>query len=162
MFCEKSFLNILGDVFWIFLGPHKSLRLLEYIFLLQYWPKLNKSPEKYRKNNSQKNSRDLGDNGTSCDYLWFYFNNPILTEPCNWCDCCCCCCDYPSFSSGLEVRHERQFNAVILIEISLSERWQPISNQSWMTGSPTTKADCHWRIPKSRLLWHAGWATSQL
>ena len=45
-----------------------------------------------------------------------------------------------------------QVHAVNLIEISLGERWQPISNQSWVTGSPTTnKADCHWWVPKRRL-----------
>ena len=45
-----------------------------------------------------------------------------------------------------------QVHAVNLIEIRLGERWQPISNQSWVTGSPTTnKADCHWWVPKSRL-----------
>ena len=35
-----------------------------------------------------------------------------------------------------------QVHAVNLIEIRLGERWQPISNQSWVTGSPTTEADC--------------------
>ena len=45
-----------------------------------------------------------------------------------------------------------QVHAVNLIDIRLGERWQPISNQSWVTGSPTTnKADCHWWVPKSRL-----------
>ena len=48
-------------------------------------------------------------------------------------------------------------HAVNLIEIRLGERWQPISNQSSVTGSPTTnKADCHWWVPESRLLPHAG------
>ena len=43
-----------------------------------------------------------------------------------------------------------QNHAVNLIEIRLGERWQPISNQSWVTGSPTTnKVDCHWWAPKS-------------
>ena len=43
-------------------------------------------------------------------------------------------------------------HAVNLIEIRLGKRWQLISNQSWVTGSPTTnKADCHWWVPKSRL-----------
>ena len=54
-----------------------------------------------------------------------------------------------------------QVRAVNLIEIRLRERWQPISNQSCVTGSATTnKADCHWWVPKSRLLRHAGLATS--
>ena len=35
-----------------------------------------------------------------------------------------------------------------------------ISNQSSVTGSPTTnKANCHWWVPKNRLLRHAGLAT---
>ena len=52
-----------------------------------------------------------------------------------------------------------QVHAVNLIEIRLGERWQPIS----MTDNPTTnKADCHWWVRKSRLLRHAGLATSQL
>ena len=56
-----------------------------------------------------------------------------------------------------------QVHAVNLIEISLEKRWQPILNQSWVTGSPTTnKEDCHWWVPKSRLLRHARLATSQL
>ena len=56
-----------------------------------------------------------------------------------------------------------QVHAVNLIEIRLEERWQPISNQSSVTGSPTTnEADRHWWVPKSRLLRHAGLATSQL
>ena len=56
-----------------------------------------------------------------------------------------------------------QVHAVNLIEIRLEERWQPISNQSWVTGSPTiNKAGCHWWVPKSRLLQHAGLATSRL
>ena len=39
-----------------------------------------------------------------------------------------------------------------LIEIRVEERWQSISNQSSVTGSPTTnKADCHWWVPKSRV-----------
>ena len=46
-----------------------------------------------------------------------------------------------------------QVHAVNLIEIRLGERWQPISNQSSVTGSPTTnKADCHWWVPKSSLV----------
>ena len=50
-----------------------------------------------------------------------------------------------------------QVHTVNLTEIMLGERWQPISNQSWVTGSPTTnKADCHWWVPKSRLSRHAG------
>ena len=64
----------------------------------------------------------------------------------------------PLFFLGTEVRQLgscRQPNW-----IRLGERWQPISNQSWVTGSPTTKADCHWWVPKSRLLRHAGWAAS--
>ena len=56
-----------------------------------------------------------------------------------------------------------QVHAVNLIEVRLGERWQLISNQSWVTGSPTTnKVDCHWWVPKSRLLQHAELATSQL
>ena len=56
-----------------------------------------------------------------------------------------------------------QVHAVNLIEIWLGERWLPISNQSSVTGSPTTnKADCHWWVPRSHLLLHAGLATSQL
>ena len=56
-----------------------------------------------------------------------------------------------------------QVHAVHLIEIRLGERWQPISNQPSVTGSPiTNKADCHWWVRKSRLLRHAGLATSQL
>ena len=54
-------------------------------------------------------------------------------------------------------------HAVNLIDIRLGERWQPISNQSRVTGSPTiNKVDSHWWVPKSRLLRHAGLATSQL
>ena len=56
-----------------------------------------------------------------------------------------------------------QVHAVNLIEIRLGERRQLILNQSFMTGSPTTnKVDCHWLVPKSRLLRHAGLATSEL
>ena len=71
---------------------------------------------------------------------------------------CVVCLWLPLLFLGMEVRH-----AVNLIEIRLGERWQPISNQSSVTGSPTTnKADCHWWVPKSRLLRHAELATSQL
>ena len=64
---------------------------------------------------------------------------------------------------GGTVRTAIQIHAVNLIEITLQERWQPISNQSLVAGSPTTiKADCHWWIPKSRFLRHAGLPTSQL
>ena len=57
------------------------------------------------------------------------------------------CLWLPFLFLGMEVRH-----AVNLIEIRLEERWQPISNQSLVTGSPTTnKADCHWWVPKSCL-----------
>ena len=53
--------------------------------------------------------------------------------------------------------------AVNLIEIKLGERWQPILNQPSVTGSPTTnKVDCHWWVPKCRILRHAALATSQL
>ena len=56
-----------------------------------------------------------------------------------------------------------QVHAVNLIEIRLGERWKPILNQSWVTGSPTTnKANCIWWVPKSHLLQRAGLATSQL
>ena len=45
---------------------------------------------------------------------------------------------------GGTARTAIQAHAVNLIEIRLVERWQPILNQSWVTGSPTTnKADCH-------------------
>ena len=45
-----------------------------------------------------------------------------------------------------------QVHAVNLIEIRLGERWHPISNPSFMTGSLTTnKVECHWLVPKSRL-----------
>ena len=38
-----------------------------------------------------------------------------------------------------------QVHTVNRIEIRLGERWQPISIQSLMAGSPTnSKADCHW------------------
>ena len=54
-------------------------------------------------------------------------------------------------------RTEIQVHAINLIKIRLGERWQLILNQSWVTGSPTTnKADCHWWVPKSRLLRRAG------
>ena len=64
------------------------------------------------------------------------------------CDLCAVVCLWlPLLFLGMEVRH-----AVNLIKIRLGERWQPISNQSLVTGSPTTnKADCHWWVPKSRL-----------
>ena len=56
-----------------------------------------------------------------------------------------------------------QVHAVSLIKIRLGERWHPISNQSWVTLSPTTnKVDCHWWVLKSRLIRHAGLATSKL
>ena len=75
--------------------------------------------------------------------------------------CCCCCWYYHSSSrDGGTAWTATQVHAVNLIEIRLRERWQPISNQSWMTGSPTTnKADCHCWAPKSRLLRHVRWAT---
>ena len=44
-----------------------------------------------------------------------------------------------------------QVYAVNLIEIRLEERWQLISNQSGVTSSFTTKADCHWCVLKSCL-----------
>ena len=69
----------------------------------------------------------------------------------------------PLHRDGGTARAAIQVHGVNLIKIKLGERWQPISNHSWMTGSPTTnKADCHWWVPKSRLLRHAGLATSQL
>ena len=71
--------------------------------------------------------------------------------------CILVCLWLPLLFLGMKVRH-----AVNLTEIRLGERWQPISNQSLVTGSPTTKAECHWWVPKSRLLRHAGLATSQL
>ena len=72
------------------------------------------------------------------------------------------CCDYPPLSQdGVTARMAISAHAVNLIEIRLGERWQPILNQSSMTGSPTTnKADCHWWVTKSRLSRHAGLATS--
>ena len=43
---------------------------------------------------------------------------------------------------GGTARTAIQVHAINLIEIRLGERWQPISNQSRVTGSPTTnKAD---------------------
>ena len=49
------------------------------------------------------------------------------------------CLWLPLLFLRMEVRH-----AVNLIEIRLGEKWQPISNQSLVNGSPTTnKADCH-------------------
>ena len=54
---------------------------------------------------------------------------------------------------GGTARPAIQVYAINLIKIRLGERWQPILNQSWLTGSPTTnKADCHCWVPKSRLL----------
>ena len=71
-------------------------------------------------------------------------------------------CGFPSFSSGL--RYGMNGNSgSCYFSPQLGEKWQPILNQSSVTGSPTTnKADCHWWVPKSRLLRHAGLATSQL
>ena len=61
---------------------------------------------------------------------------------------------------GGTARTAIQVHAVNLIEIRLGERWQLISNQSYVTCSSTTnKADCHWWVPKSRLLRLAGLAT---
>ena len=41
-----------------------------------------------------------------------------------------------------------QVHAVNLIEIRLGERWQSISNQSRVTGRPTTnKVDYYWWVP---------------
>ena len=58
---------------------------------------------------------------------------------------------------GGSARTAIQVHAVNLIEVRLGKRWQPILNQSLVTGSPTTnKADYHWWVPKSRLLRHAG------
>ena len=46
-----------------------------------------------------------------------------------------------------------QVHTTNLLKIRLGGRWPLISNQSWMTGSPVNnKADCHWWLPKSRLL----------
>ena len=57
-----------------------------------------------------------------------------------------------------------QVHAVNIIDIRLGERWQPISNKSRVTGSPTvSKVNCHhWWVLKCSLLRHAGLATSQL
>ena len=64
--------------------------------------------------------------------------------------------------NGGTARTAIQVHAVNLIEIRLGERWQPISNQSQVTGNPSTnKADCHWWVPKSLLLRHAGLAILQ-
>ena len=68
----------------------------------------------------------------------------------------------PSPPDGGMAQTAIQVHVVNLIEIRLGERWQPISNQSSVTGSPATKSDCHWWVPKSRLLRYAGLATSQL
>ena len=49
----------------------------------------------------------------------------------------------PLSRDGGTARTAIQVHAVNLIEIRLGERRQPISNQPWMAGSPTTnQADC--------------------
>ena len=69
------------------------------------------------------------------------------------CVCVCVCVFTPPLPwDGGTAWTAIQVHAVNLIDIRLDERWQPISNQSWVTGSPTTnKTDCHWWVPKSRL-----------
>ena len=69
----------------------------------------------------------------------------------------CCCCNYPSFSLGRRYgTNGNSGSCVNVIKFRLGERWQPISNQSQVTSSPTTNnANCHWWVPKSRLLRHA-------
>ena len=68
------------------------------------------------------------------------------------------CLWLPLLFLGMEVRH-----AVNLIEIRLGKRWQPISNQSSVTGSPTTnKETATGGYPRVVFLRHAGLATSQL
>ena len=58
---------------------------------------------------------------------------------------------------GGTARTAIQVHAVNLIEIRLGKRWQPILNQSSVTGSTTiSKTDCHWWVPKCRLLRYAG------
>ena len=69
----------------------------------------------------------------------------------------------PLPTNGGTARTAIQIRVVNLIEIRLGKRWQPISNQSCVTVSPTTnKAECHWWVPKNRLLQQAGLAISHL
>ena len=76
----------------------------------------------------------------------------LIQSRCHSIDCCLFVVTPPLLRNGGTAWTAIQVHAVNLIEIRLRERWQPVLNQSWVTGSPTSnKADCHRWVPKSRL-----------
>ena len=77
------------------------------------------------------------------------------------CECCYCCWFTPPLPwDGGIARTAIQVHAINLIELGQGKSGSPFRTSRGCKlpiGSLTTnKADCHWWVPKSRLLRHAG------